>query len=166
MLNRILIGPRTFCRDKQSLDGQVALNALDKRVLSDDIADDALLAYAIEGSLDKKWQRPCLTIRLSGSLKLKCQRCVDLMSFALNETAHIVLFEDEASLDAAMLADEDLEGMLLETSMDVLAVVEDQLLLALPFAPVHDVCCNADLDAVNQDKLNPFAVLAGLKKSD
>ena len=86
--------------------------------------------------------------------------------FALDENVRIVLFENEESLDEAMLADEELEGMLLEAELDVFSLIEDQILMALPFSPKHDDCGNADLDAVNQNKTNPFAVLAGLKKSD
>jgi uncharacterized metal-binding protein YceD (DUF177 family) len=45
----------------------------------------------------------------------------------------------------------------------VVALVEDELLLGLPFAPMHPEgeCAPATNDL--QHKANPFAVLAGLK---
>lgn len=49
-------------------------------------------------------------------MPLICQRCITPMPFLLDETSRIVLFADEESLDEAMLADEELEGMLLEKS--------------------------------------------------
>jgi len=67
--------------------------------------------------------------------------------------------------DEAMLADEDLEGMLQESEIDVFSLIEDQILMALPFSPKHEQCGNAQLEANNQSKPNPFAALAGLKKS-
>lgn len=166
MLNRILIEPHVFCEKGETLCGDVALLALDERALVPDIADkSAMLNYTVVGGRDR-WQRLFLDVSLRGSLKLICQRCMQAMPFEVDETAHIVLFDDEAGLDAAMLADAELEGMLLQTEMDVGSILEDQLILALPFSPMHDVCDNADLDAANRNKPNPFAVLAGLKKSD
>jgi len=118
----------------------------------------------ITGGTDK-WQRPYLTLTLSGCLPLQCQRCMQPTEFALNENVRIVLFENEETLDEAMLADEDLEGMLQEPEIDVFSLIEDQILMALPFSPKHEQCGNAQLEANNQSKPNPFAVLAGLKKS-
>lgn len=165
MLNRILIDPQAFTAKGETLTGQVALTDLDTRVLSADITNhSATLSYSLTGGIDR-WQRPFLDLLLSGSLDLQCQRCMNNMPFVLNEAAHIVLFNDEMSLDDAMLADEELEGMLFQSELDVFSLLEDQLLMALPFAPAHDVCNNADLSAANQDKPNPFTVLAGLKKS-
>lgn len=166
MLNRILIEPQAFAIKQENLRGKVLLNDLDKRVWSHDFTElSSELAYTLQGGVDR-WQRPFLTFTLSGSLPLQCQRCMQPVHFALDENVRIVLFENEESLDEAVLADEELEGMLLEAELDVFSLIEDQILMALPFSPKHDDCGNADLDAVNQNKTNPFAVLAGLKKSD
>ena len=94
-----------------------------------------------------------------------CQRCMKPMPFELDENVRIILFADENSLDEAMAADEELEGLLLEKELDVRVLVEDQVLMALPFSPRHEDCDNVALAEVNQDKPNPFAVLAGLKNS-
>ena len=85
------------------------------------------------------------------------------MPFELAERSRIVLFADEESLDEAMLSDEELEGMVSEKEQDVCTLLEDQILMALPFSPRHDDCESDALDKINQDKPNPFAVLAGLK---
>ena len=87
------------------------------------------------------------------------------MPFEFDEQSRVVLFADDASLDEAMLSDDELEGMLLQKALDVRMLVEDQILMALPFSPRHEDCGNAALAEVNQDKPNPFAVLAGLKSS-
>lgn len=165
MLNRILIDPQAFAAHKETQSGQVLLRDLAERAMSGDIADDsAALSYTLTGGVDK-WQRPFLDLHLSGSLKLHCQRCMKPMPFVLDERAHMVLFTNETVLDKAMETDDELEGLLLEAEMDVLTLVEDQLLIALPFSPMHDAC-EDDALMVQSDKTNPFAVLAGVKKSD
>ena len=167
MLNRILIDPQAFALKKERLHGTVALRDLDERTWSHDIADlSSELAYTLTGSTDR-WQRPVLTLALSGRVPLQCQRCMQpIENFELDEHVQIVLFPTEAQLDEAMLADEELEGMLSADELDVFSLIEDQILMALPFSPRHEQCGNADSAAVNQSKPNPFAVLAGLKKSD
>lgn len=164
MLNRILIDPQAFTAQADSLNGTVKLQDLDERAWSPDIADlSSELRYTLTGGTDR-WQRPFLDLSLSGSLKLHCQRCMQDTDFALNEQVHIVLFSDENALDDAMLADEELEGMLLDSELDVFSLLEDQMIMALPISPKHDACGDDNLAKINQDKPNPFAVLAGLKK--
>ena len=165
MLNRILIDSQAFTAKQETLQGNVSLNQLDERVWTRDFTDlSSSLAYTLTGGTDK-WQRPYLTLTLSGCLPLQCQRCMQLTEFALNENVRIVLFENEKTLDEAMLADEDLEGMVQEPEIDVFSLIEDQILMALPFSPKHEQCGNAQPEANNQSKPNPFAALAGLKKS-
>lgn len=166
MLNRILIDTQTFAEQKETLHGSLTLQDLDERLAHADLADTSTqLAYRISGGTDNL-QRPYLQLALSGSLKLFCQRCLKPTDFALDENVRIVLFDNEEDLDRAMLADEELEGMLYEAQTDVFALIEDQILMALPFAPRHETCGAADVQPANQNKPNPFAVLAGLKKTD
>ena len=165
MLNRILIDPQAFATQAETLQGTVSLQDLDKRIWSPDIADTATdIHYAITGGVDR-WQRLFLDLTVSGSLKLNCQRCMQPTEFLLDEQVHIVLFHHEQDLDDAMIADEELEGMVLENELDIFTLLEDQILMALPISPKHEQCGNNQLDKINQDKPNPFAVLAGLKKS-
>lgn len=164
MLNRLLIDPKAFAAQAETLNGKVALQDLDKRVWSPDIADlTSDIAYTLTGGTDR-WQRDFLDLSVSGSLKLHCQRCMQHTEFLLDEQVRIVLFTNEKTLDEAMLADEELEGMLLEDELDAFTLIEDQILMALPISPKHDDCDNAKLNPINQNKPNPFAALAGLKK--
>jgi uncharacterized protein len=51
--------------------------------------------------------------------------------------------------------------------MDLVALIEDEMLMALPIAPVHAEDCNDNLHngvAESGEKPNPFAVLKGLIK--
>lgn len=165
MLNRILIEPQTFAEQGQTLSGQTTLHDLDKRVWSPDITDlSAEIHFTLQGGKDR-WQRLFLQLHLQGQLLLQCQRCMQDVDFQLNEEVRIVLFDNENALDDAMCADEELEGMVCEPECDVFTLLEDQILMALPFSPKHENC-EPNHAFTNQNKTNPFTVLAGLKKTD
>ena len=104
-------------------------------------------------------------------LPLTCQRCMAAVQIALQvdqwyrfvASEDIAMAEDDAS-------DEDL--LVLSPQFDLAEVLEDELLMALPLVPMHDICpelpvfSTGVLDAPENvaDKPNPFAALAQLKK--
>lgn len=161
-----LIDPIAFAREARSWSAQLVLGELDARVSAHaDLADggsDAVVQADIRGGIDAL-QRPFVDITLQAQLALVCQRCLGKVDYPIAEQARVVFFADEAALDEAMHADPDADGMLVEGELDLLSLVEDQLLMAWPLSPVHDVCEHAAAAAVRQDKPNPFAALAGLK---
>jgi uncharacterized protein len=60
--------------------------------------------------------------------------------------------------------DDEVDAIEAEPRLDVLALIEEELLLGLPFAPRHpDGECAPATNGLQQ-KASPFAVLAGLKK--
>lgn len=111
-----------------------------------------------------------LQLTASTTLALTCQRCMGSVDTAISvdqwyrfvATEEIAMAEDDQS-------DEDL--LVMTPQFDLLAVLEDELLMALPLVPMHDHCPVApvlsagDAELVNTttEKPNPFAVLAQLK---
>jgi uncharacterized protein len=75
----------------------------------------------------------------------------------------ITLFISEEKMDAAVEDDDELDAILAEPEFDVLALIEDEIIMGLPLSPLHDDCGNALLDRAKADKPNPFALLATLK---
>lgn len=167
MLNPYLIDPAVFAAEKRRLEFSAALRSFDERVWPHEYfaGRDAEISVRLQGGVDR-WQRPFLDLAVKADLPLQCQRCMQPVETALDETARIVLFSDEDKLDEAMLSDDELEGMLCPKELDVRELAEDQILMAMPYAPRHEECGNETLSAVNQDKPNPFAVLAGLKRNN
>lgn len=112
-----------------------------------------------------------LHLEASTVVPLVCQRCMGIVSTPLEVDQW---YRFVASEDIAMAEDDESEEDLLvmEPQFDLLAVLEDELLMALPLVPMHDECPAAPVmqageDAMKapaQDKPNPFASLAGLKK--
>ncbi|MCT6882271.1 MAG: DUF177 domain-containing protein, partial [Snodgrassella alvi] len=86
MLDPILIDTATFTREQQQLSGQLQLQALDRRVWSHELLAqrDGVIQYKVSGGIDR-WQRPFIDISIEGELKLVCQRCLQAVSWALND---------------------------------------------------------------------------------
>jgi len=105
-------------------------------------------------------------------LPLTCQRCMAAVQIPLHVDRW---YRFVASEDIAMLEDDasDEDLLVLTPQFDLLAVLEDELLMALPLVPMHDECpelpaFNAgviDLPGDMEGKPNPFAALAKLKKT-
>ncbi len=106
------------------------------------------------------------------SLALICQRCMSKVQTPLqvDQWYRFVATEDIA-MDQDDASEEDL--LVLTPHFDLQAVLEDELLMALPLVPMHDECPQLpvfkagviDDGDVELDKPNPFAALASLKKS-
>ena len=102
----------------------------------------ATLAWRIEGSADAEG-RPALDIEVSGAVSLTCQRCLDEFDWPVAQRTEVLLAHDDREL-AALDAQSSTEVVLAEAKIDPLMLIEDELLLALPFAPRHpNEACNA-----------------------
>ena len=104
------------------------------------------------------------------SLPLTCQRC---LGHADIEVSVVRDFRFVATEEQAEAEDEESEEdvLVLSRDFDLRALVEDELLMALPLVPRHTVCPgdvklavqDADFEAASAAKPNPFAALAGIK---
>ena len=99
---------------------------------------------------------------------LQCQRCLRPLDETVHVDRHFRFVADEET--AAALDDEmEDEVLVLAMSLNLRDLVEDEMLLALPLVPRHDVCPEAipmqfgDVEIV-EEKANPFASLAILRK--
>jgi uncharacterized protein len=106
------------------------------------------------------------------AIPLTCQRCMGVVATPLQVDQW---YRFVATEDIAMAQDDDSEEDLLVMApqFDLLAVLEDELLMALPLVPMHDECPVAPVLQAGEDELaddtsekpNPFAALAQLKNS-
>lgn len=115
--------------------------------------------------------RSIVTGHLSGRLDLRCQRCLEPMPHDLDVDFEAILVESETDEAAVLEQGEPL--LVVERSLSLVEMVEDEILLALPLAPLHgegDRCRSAvpefGPEDVREEKANPFAVLAGLRGGD
>ena len=116
------------------------------------------------GGEDQVW----LHLQAAADVVLQCQRCLLPLEQAVQVDRHFRFVADE---DAAAALDDEIEDevLVLAKSLNLRDLVEDEMLLALPLVPRHDVCPEAvplqfgDVEAV-EEKANPFASLAILRK--
>ena len=106
-----------------------------------------------------------VTLQVDAVLPLTCQRCLTQFAWLIDTDTVLVLARDESDADETedKLDDDSIDVIVGDPQQDLLQLVEDDALLALPLSPRHDVC-PGDAPAVPQDKReSPFAALKGLK---
>jgi uncharacterized protein len=99
---------------------------------------------------------------------LECQRCLQPLALPVEVDRR---FRFAAGEDEAARLDEESEDDVLALShaFDLPALIEDELILALPLVPRHDVCPEplpmAPADTAEEEAAHPFAALAALKRT-
>ena len=117
----------------------------------------------VTGSVDQ----PALHLQVDAQLPLECQRCIAPYAQALHVNRDFVFAADEAT---AQLLDEDSDIDVLVTSrqFDLVALIEDELLMDTPIVPMHEQCPTTVAMQAGEveepaERPNPFAALAALK---
>jgi len=109
--------------------------------------------------------------KLDVEVQMVCQRCLEPATLPVHSEFIYAVLKEGASLDGLPKGYDALEVG--EEPLDLIAVVEDELLLALPIVPAHDPdkCQHpagfaaAPEPSVNEvSRSNPFDVLAQLKR--
>ena len=111
-------------------------------------------------------------LEADASLPLLCQRCLTPVEVPLAVNRSFRFVADESTAAAEDDASEE-DLLALSRSFDLLELVEDELLMELPVAPMHEACpepvkmsvTDAAFEAAEADKEHPFAVLGKLKAS-
>ena len=130
-----------LARERGVVEGRVDARTLPR--IADQLTGPSTVDWRIEGTSDAAG-RLALRVGLRGNVTLECQRCLEDFAWPIDVTTEVLLARDEAEL-AALDADSSLEVVLAEGPLDPLALVEDELVLALPFAPRHpDGTCDSD----------------------
>jgi len=132
--------------------------------LRDVLASDAgEIAYEIEGTRDARG-RPGLRIRVRGTVPLRCQRCLELMGYDVSTDELLVLAASQAEIDAEPADVDAPDRVVAAAGMRVRDLVEDELILAVPFAPRHADCTRRKAAGEGTKNL-PFAQLRGLMRN-
>jgi uncharacterized protein len=114
-----------------------------------------------------------MDLQITLEAPLECQRCLETVTLPLQIERAFVF---AASEDQAALWDEEREEDVLVSSrnFDLLALIEDEIVLALPLVPRHDTCPRTLRTSVGEEELaastpeevkHPFAALAQLRKT-
>ena len=123
-----------LARGHERLEGSVDAATL-PRVADSVLKQPAPIAWRIDGTKDAMG-RPALEVALDGDIELECQRCLQAQTWPVHTRTMLVLARDDADL-ARLDADSDDEVVLAAAPLDPAQLVEDELVLALPYAPRH-----------------------------
>lgn len=151
-----------FAEKSLVIHGRISVSTLPRLdgVLS---AKKGEVAYRLLGRINARGE-PELELQVQGELSLACQRCLGPLPYALDAVTRFVLVSDEAQLPAPEEEDDSAEYLVADPHLDVAMLVEDEVLLNLPLAPVHaEEHCGGAQDALREQKESPFKVLQGLK---
>ena len=122
------------------------------------------LAVRLEFRLDERRIRT-LKGAIQGELSLVCQRCLNGLRFPVDVQFSLGIVSSEAEIDRLP---EGYEPLLVSGDpIQTLAMVEDEVLLAIPAIPLHEhgmrECEVGYRNPSLPEKENPFAVLKKLK---
>jgi uncharacterized protein len=137
------------------------------------LGGETLVSYTVQGDIrpdaaghDEPW------LRLAGqaTLSLVCQRCMGPVEVNVGFKRE---FRFVGSEELAEVEDEESEEdvLVLSKAFNLLELIEDELLMAMPTTPKHEECpqpvklqaIDADFVEEAAEKPNPFAVLQQLK---
>ena len=160
MMKTLIISNLEFAQKQQEIADYFAPESLNR--LSETLAltsENAHLAdinFTLTGDI-KRFRQPSLHLHINSQLPVICQRCLDEMLIKLDLKFDYLLSDSSVN---AMEESDELDWLEINSEMDMRELIEDELLLAMPIAPVHAASCNK-LNMQSGEKPNPFAVLKG-----
>ena len=128
-----LVNANRMARDGSSRQGELAISRMSRLrpLLSD---DRGAARFELEFGLDSQ-SRPLVTGRIRATLELICQRCLEPMDVELELQVRLGIVRSD---DEAVALGDGREPLLLEgDSLSLATLVEDELILGLPAAPLH-----------------------------
>ena len=131
--------------------------------LRDLLASDAgEVSYELRGTRDEHG-RPSLRLAVRGVLQLRCQRCLEAMPFEVRAEDLLVLAATQAEIDAEPIDADAPDRVVAGREMALAELVEDELILALPYAPRHEGCQGGAAPGRGAGR-SPFAGLRSLMR--
>lgn len=179
-----------FCRKAGQVTGEVPVRDL-PRILAETAADapasaaDETFAYTLNGFVREEAaepgapvsQRLFVDVTVDGQVWLDCQRCLGVYPESIATKMRFEVVASEEAADDVSMDDDELDVIVGSKKFSVLELIEDEVLLALPTAPKHEVCPTVHESLVTgadgevepeappeeEKRPSPFAALAGLK---
>ncbi len=160
MSARPVIDGFEFAKNAATIEGRWHIADFER--LRESLADaQGTVAYTLSGVRDGAG-RLALRLRIRGRLVLRCQRCLELLEYPADIDSTVVLAGSQEEIDAAPYAEGEAERVLASKEMKVGELIEDELLLALPFAPRHEQCGARPGAGKRAGSSSPFAGLRGM----
>lgn len=160
MSKRIVINSLAFARDAGSLQGELPIAGL-TRLLDQLVDSTGSLSYRIAGQLGQR-NRSQLLLQVDGVLSVCCQRCLEGIDYPIALRSVLEFVDNEEDLTQEEFEDDSKDFLPAQSELDVVALIEDEIILDLPSAPRHESCALPDTGQ-GAGRVSPFSVLKGLK---
>jgi len=157
----IVLDGLEFAREGRRLAGSVSIASL-LRLVDVLAASGGVIEWELRGERDRDGDA-FLVLRLSGSISLRCQRCLETVVEPLSVSSRLLLVEPGRPWPDDELLEDGFDAIEAGKEMALLPMIEEEVLLALPVVPMHEFC-ETPVARREDDEPSPFAVLAKLKK--
>lgn len=167
-MQEFVIDVFAFCRAAESSSGSTAIASLAR--LTNELTDTAgALEWQLQGSVNE-FGHACLDVQVRGQLTLICQRCLTPYVLELDSDSRLVLVKDEETADEVeeLLDDDSIDVVVGSKAFNIIDLIEDEALLAIPQSPKHTVCPDQTLVAsatvIDEEAGKPDSPFAKLKQ--
>jgi uncharacterized protein len=165
MSAQAVIDSLEYARAGQELRGSLPVSGLTR--LQDFLYDNVgSVEFVVKGGCDDE-MRPVLSLSISGRLHLQCQRCLERLDYPLQLSNTLLLVDRVENLAETAVDPDAPDCVEASPALDVAGLIEDEILLGLPFAPRHEagVCGYRTRGAAQDaDQTSGLSKLAELKK--
>ena len=164
MFDRAVVDSVAFARESGALRATVAVTELGR--LHDALFEQSgAITYELAGRVDQDG-KTSLRLALGGDLVLRCRRCLGPVKFRFDAVRNFVLVPATQALSDPADEAEDTEQLHAEPKLDVIALVEDEVILGLPISVGHEEgACETRSPKTEFDRReSPFGALAVLKR--
>lgn len=159
-----------LCADQQALSGRLPL-ALLTRFATEVTELDGDIGFVVSGLVNEEGHA-VVRVQAQGSAPMLCQRCAEPLVHLIDVDNSLQVVRSEAELDdeeaelaAVQAGTAGLEKIVGSQSFDVLGLIEDEIILALPVVVAHEVCTQS-LPMSAGEKKSAFDVLRTLKSAE
>lgn len=159
--------PFRFATEARTLSGEVEVAKLSR--LKDSLASlEGVLSWRLDG-----WVDPVLSgqgefrlkLVIRGRLNLRCERCLSGLEWPLAVETVLQPVRAGQPIPDEELENDDVDAIEVEDGLDVMALLEEEILLALPLAPRHEKY-ESPRGRNGAGEESPFAALASLRGSN
>lgn len=155
-----VIDLRALARDGRLVQGEVPVSRLG-RLAGSVLEPSGTVVFSFQGERDDEGKL-YVDLRIQAGLVLECQRCLGALEWPCDVQNRLLLLRPGDPLPEDELENDAVDALEVEPLTDLLALVEDEVLLALPLVPRHDDC-EPPVKAGVDEETSPFAVLRQLR---
>ena len=155
-----MIDSLAFAREGRQLEGRKPVDGF-ARLSSLVSGPSGEVSFSVTGERTEHGES-FLLIEASGEFVLKCQRCLEPLLWPVTASGRLLLVPQGQPLPDEDLEEDDFDPIQADSALELLPLIEEEVLLALPYAPAHEKC-DAPLPLGGAGKKSPFAVLESLR---